>query len=279
MSSPWAARAAAFGLAAGLSIACPVTAAEGARTLRVCADPNNLPYSDEQQRGFENRIAEILALQLDAELEYVWWAQRGKYLRNTIEAGICDVLIGVPADFERLLTTRPYYRSGYMFVTRRDDALALSSLDDPRLRTLRVGVQLITDEATSPPAHALAERGVTQNVRGYLVYGNYGEPEPISPIVKAVANREIDVALVWGPQAGFFAARQRVPLTVAPIMPESDGPARPMTFAISVGVRPGDEALRRDLDEALAARRADIDRVLDDYHVPRSASLSNGGAR
>lgn len=271
MYSPFPIRIA---LAAALLL---VAASAEARPFRVCADPNNLPYSNERREGFENRIAELLAADLGADLEYTWWPQRHGFLRYTVDAGSCDVVMGVPEKFEKLLTTRPYYRSSYLFVTRRDRALDITSLDDPRLRTLRVGVQLVTDEATSPPAHALADRGIVQNVRGFLVNGDYSTPAPTAPIVEAVARGDVDVAAVWGPQAGYFAKTQPVPLSLVAIEPLPDAVARPMTFDISVGVGRGQDALRREIDEALSRRRGDIERILAAYGVPQLPHAATGG--
>lgn len=252
-----------------------------ARTLRVCADPNNLPYSNERQEGFENRIAEIIAADLKAELQYTWWTQREGFLGYTVDAGTCDVVMGVPQGFAKLATTHPYYRSSYMFVTRSDRRLGITSLDDPRLRALRVGVQLVTDEASTPPAHALADRGITNNVRGFVVVGDYGTPAPTAPIVDAVARGDVDVAMVWGPQAGYFAQHEPVALALAPIALETNNPARPMQFDISIGVRGGDDAFRHELDEVLKRHRSEIDRVLADYGVPRfeRPHAPSGGAK
>jgi mxaJ protein len=136
-------------------------------SLRVCADPNNLPFSNRAGAGFENRIAELLASDRHATLEYTWWAQRRGFVRNTLAAGACDVLIGVPSGFDPVATTRPYYRSSYVFVSKRDRTRDLHSFDDPRLPALRIGVQMIGDDfANTPPAHALARRGMTRNVVG-----------------------------------------------------------------------------------------------------------------
>src|SRR5215203_3700431 len=146
------------------------------RVLRVCADPNNLPYSNERQEGFENRIAELVAREMKAELRYVWWAQRRGYIRSTLRAGLCDLFIGMPTGLDMVLVTRPYYRSTYAFVTRRDGP-RITSFDDPRLKRLRVGVQIIGDDfANAPPAEALAHRGIVRNVRGYSVIGDYRDP-------------------------------------------------------------------------------------------------------
>ena len=243
------------------------TAAQ-ARELRVCADPNNLPFSNQRGEGFENRIAEILAEELDAELRYTWWAQRRGFVRNTINAGLCDLVPGIVTGFDTLRTTRPYYRSGYVFVTRSDRDLEIASLNDPVLRTVLVGIQLVGDD-NPPPAKALARRGIVDNIRGYMIYGDYAEPNPAARIVAAVAEREVDVAIVWGPLAGYFAAHGAVPLTISPVRPEVDGPTLPMIFDISMGVRRDEIALRDEIDAALARRRGDIDRVLAEFGVPR----------
>ena len=186
------------------------------RVLRVCADPNNLPFSNERREGFENRIAELVAREMKAELRYVWWAQRRGYIRNTLRAGLCDLFIGMPTGLDMVLVTRPYYRSTYAFVTKRDGP-RVTSFDDARLQRLRVGVQIIGDDAANaPPAQALANRGIVRNVRGYSVLGDYRQPDPTRRIVRAVEQGEIDVAVVWGPQAGYFARGSSVPLRVVP---------------------------------------------------------------
>lgn len=241
-----------------------------ARVLRVCADPNNLPFSNERREGFENRIAALLASEMGASLEYTWWAQRRGYVRNTIDSGLCDVLIGVPSRFERVITTRPYYRSAYALVTRRRDRLHIASLDDSVLRRLRVGVQLVGDDyVNTPPAHALARRGIVKNVRGYSVQGDYALANPPARVVDAVAAGEIDVGIAWGPTAGYFAQHEMLPLDVAPLRLTSPDDL-PMTFEISVGVRRGDVALRDTIDAILARRRSDVERILDQYGVPRT---------
>jgi len=247
-----------------------VSCARNTRVLRVCADPNNMPFSNSKQQGFENKLADMIAADLHARVEYTWWAQRRGYVRNTITAGACDVLMGVPGGFERTLVTRPYYRSSYVFVTRRDRGLRIRSFDDRALRQIRVGVQLIGDDGeNSPPAHALAARHIVANVVGYTVYGDYLEPNPPARIVKAVAHGDVDVAIVWGPLAGYFAPTQSATLDLQPVAPQSDGPLLPFAFDISVGVARRARPLRDEIDAALERRRADVDRLLDEYHVPR----------
>jgi len=256
--------------ACSLAFAAACSHAPG-RTLRVCADPNNLPFSNEAREGFENKIAELLARDRHARLEYTWWAQRRGFVRNTLNAGACDVVMGVPAAFDPVRTTRPYYTSTYVFASLRDRQLHLGSLDDPRLRSLRIGVQMIGDDFTnSPPAHALSERGMVRNVVGYSVFGDYRQPSPLSGIMDAVERGDVDAAVVWGPAAGFFARGAAHPFELTPVSPRSDGPARPFVFSIAMGVRRDDVALATELDDFIARRRVEIDRILAGYGVPRA---------
>jgi mxaJ protein len=256
--------------AAVVAIALGAASAE-ARTLRVCADPNNLPFSNEQREGFENKLVELIAADLGAQVDYVWRAQRRGVIRDGLNAGECDLIPGVATALEMLATTRPYYRSTYLFVTRADAKLDIGSLDDERLRTLKVGVQLVGDDGSNtPPAHALARRGIVDNVRGYTLYGDYAEANPPARIVEAVAAGDVDVALVWGPLAGWAAKASKVPLTLTPVTPWLDGPQWPMVFDISVGVRRADRELKREIEAVLAARRSEIRSLLDSYGIPQS---------
>ena len=238
--------------------------------VRVCADPNNLPFTNARGEGFENRIAALLARDLGTHVEYVWWAQRRGFLRNTLHAGACDVVMGLPTDIEMALTTKPYYRSGYVFVTRRDRDLRIASFDDERLRRMRIGVPMVSDDgANAPPAHALARRGIVRNLVHYSVFGDYREDSPPSALIAAVARGDVDVAAAWGPLAGYFAHRQREPLDIVPIEPQMDTPFLPMAFDMSMAVRRRDTALRGVLDAFIERRRAEIDAILSEYHVPR----------
>ncbi|WP_245518908.1 MULTISPECIES: substrate-binding domain-containing protein [unclassified Mesorhizobium] len=253
---------------AALALLLAAAAAE-ARELRVCADPNNMPFSNTAGQGFENKIASIVAAELGASLTYTWWAQRRGFVRNTLKAGLCDLVLGTPANVEMLRTTTPYYRSSYVFVTRQDGP-DISSFNDPRLRDIRIGVQLIGDDgANSPPVQALGRRGIVGRLVGYPVYGDYSAPNPPARIVEAVAGGEIDLAVVWGPLAGYFAAKQKVPLRIRPVAPRIDGPLLPMVYDISMGVRREDDRLRGEVDAALSKHKTEIDAVLAQYSVPR----------
>ncbi|MFL6259641.1 MAG: substrate-binding domain-containing protein [Thermoanaerobaculia bacterium] len=241
-----------------------------ARELRVCADPNNLPYSNRKGEGFENRLAEMVARDLHARVSYVWWPQHRGFIRNTLKAGKCDVLLGLPSSVELAFTTRPYYRSTYVFVSRRDRGIGVRSFDDPVLRKLRIGVQMIGDDGTnSPPAHALAKRRIIDNIKGYSVYGDYSQPNPPARIVEAVAQGDVDMAVVWGPLAGYFAPRQKVALELVPVSPQIDRPFLPFVFDVSMAVRRGDDKLHAELDSFIERRQPEIDALLDRYGVPR----------
>lgn len=240
-----------------------------ARELRVCADPNNLPFSNAQMEGFENKIVDLIARDLDATVTYTWWAQRRGFARNTLKAMKCDLWPGVATDVNMLATTKPYYRSTYVFVTRAGSP-SIRSFDNNRLRTLKIGVQMIGDNAiNTPPAHALAQRGIIDNVRGFTVYGDYSKPNPPAAIIDAVANGEIDVAVAWGPLAGYFAATETPPLEIAAVQ-RTDPEAWPMAFDISMATRKDDGEFRNEIDNALQNERPAINAILDDYHIPRA---------
>jgi quinoprotein dehydrogenase-associated probable ABC transporter substrate-binding protein len=242
-------------------------APRAAQPLRVCADPNNLPFSNERGEGFENRLAEMLGRHLHRVVTYTWWPQRRGFIRNTLSAGKCDVVMGVPAEYELVRTTQPYYRSTYVFVTRRGTR-HIDSLDDPMLRRLRIGLHTIGDDyANVPPMQALANRGIIANIHGYSIYGDYSQPNPPAALIAAVAHNEIDVAIAWGPLGGYFATREERPLMVTPLARGREGVLR-FAYDIAMGVRRGDEDLRSTLNMFITRQRRAIAALLREYGVP-----------
>ncbi len=236
---------------------------------RVCADPNNLPYSNQNRDGFENKIAELFARELGQEVTYTWWPQRRGFLRNTLQAGVCDVIMGVPVGYDPVLTTQPYYRSSYVFVSLKEANYGITSFDDPLLQTLKIGVHLIGDDyANSPPAHILSAKGIVKNVVGYSVFGDYGEDSPPGKIIKAVADGDVNLAIVWGPIAGYFSRKQTVPLTLTPVPTEASSPSFPLAYNIALGVQRGNEQLRKQLNELLNQKAAEVNNILTEYGVP-----------
>ena len=209
--------------------------------LTVCADPNNLPFSNRAGQGFENRLAELIARELHARLDYVWWAQRRGYVRNTLNARKCDLWPGVASNVEMLATT-PALLS--LDLCLRHPAGRPSRLvSRSTIRGSGACASASRWSATTAATRRLPTRwpgaGIVANVRGFMLYGDYRQPNPPAAIVRAVAAGEVDVGLVWGPLAGYFAARSPVPLQIQPVTPWLDDASWPMVYDISVGVQRG----------------------------------------
>lgn len=237
--------------------------------LRVCADPDNPPLSQRDGGGFENRIAQMLADDLQRPLQYAWLRDRRGFIRKTMGADLCDLFIGVPVGLPKVRTSTPYYRSSFFFVTRSGDSAPLTSFDDPRLPSLRIGVQLIgIDPGTTPAGLALARRGAAQRVVGYTLAGD--DRPPAQRMVQAVAEGGLDSAVVWGPQAGRFVRQSTVPLRLNRAEAPPELAPLPFEFSIAMGVRPDDEALLATVEDFLHRRRADVDAVLAAHAVPRT---------
>lgn len=252
---------------ATLGIACSAYATTA--TLRVCADPNNLPFSNRDGQGFENDLAQMTAHDLGMQLSYYWFPQRSKFFQKTLNSDKCDIVMGVPSGIPIAGTSVPYYRSTYVFVSRRDRHLGISSLDDPRLRTLHIGVHITGEEDSNlPPVNALLRRGIVRNLVGYSLYGHLDQKDPPANLIRAVANKDVDVAIAWGPMAGYFAQHSSVPLVVTPVDVVSPNPSMPFTFSISMGVRKGDDALLQRLNAEIEKRRPRIRSLLESYGVP-----------
>jgi mxaJ protein len=241
-----------------------------APTLRVCSDPNNLPYSNRAQQGFENTIARLFAKDMGMEVSYFWFPQRENFFKKTLNSGVCDVVMGVPAGVDEVDSTRPYYRSAYVFLSRHDRNLHIESFDDPRLRTFRIGVHVLGEQEDSlPPVHAFTSRGIVRNLVGYSIFGNLAEKNPSADLIAAVLNKEVDVAVVWGPLAGYFTHNSSVPLDLTEIQPDRFNPSLPLTFDIGLGVRESDTHLKQQLDAELVRRRAEITAILRAYGIPQ----------
>jgi quinoprotein dehydrogenase-associated probable ABC transporter substrate-binding protein len=246
-----------------------IALAQDKKEFRVCADPENMPFSNRQMQGFENKIATVVAKAFDATPSYVWWGQRRGFIRNTMNAtlkeGRCNIMIGAPQGYDLVRTTKPYYRSTYVFVYRKDKGLQIKSLDDPMLKTLRIGVHLLGEDYNNPPpVYALSKRGIVGNVTGFETF--YSAQNPPSRIIDALAAGKIDVAIVWGPAVGYFVKHQQVRMEMVPV-PAAKGDL-PLAFDISMGVKPGDDELRAKLEKVLLMKHAEITNILKEYGVP-----------
>jgi mxaJ protein len=243
-------------------------AAPAERKFAICVEPDNLPFSDRAGGGFEPAIARVLADSLHASLTIVPVAQTGRgYVRSTLGRGRCDAIMSMPPGSEGAMTTEPYYRATWFFVSRADHALDVQSFDDPVLRSVKIGVPSVGEGYDTPPLVALGRRGIVANLHLYGV-GGLGSAKrfPVQMIDDLNAER-IDLAILWGPTAGFYAARAGHAITLART-PANDGPDIPLTTAIAIGVRPGNAELRDLLNRALAERRKEVGAILASYHVP-----------
>jgi len=235
---------------------------EDPNEFKVCSDADNMPFSNSRQEGFENKIAELIAKDLGKKLSYQFWIDRFGYIRNTIQAGRCDVIIGTVAGNDMLLTSKPYYRSGYVFVYRKDSGLNITDWDSPDLRKVKIGVV-----GQTPPSRPLADKGLLNNTKPYRLWRDLTLPP--SYIIDDVVKGEIDVAILWGPIAGYYAKQSEVPLVVVPA-PEyaSTNVHGKEQWNISVAVRKKDKERLAMIQEVLDRRKADILKILDDYGVP-----------
>ncbi len=232
----------------------------GQAPLRVCSDPNDLPFSNSSRAGFDNRVAEVLGRDLHRPVVFIWARVRRGFLRERFNKGACDMLMGVPDGMKHVRTTVPYYRSSYVFVTRRSDHLHLTRFDDPAIGQQRIGLQIL-EEDFSPPSLPLIRSGHTAQFVGFDSFGG-------DEIVRAVANRRVGFSVVWGPLAGYYAARQGVPLILSAVQPAVDPSGIPFSFAITIAVHSNDSALADALNAAIRRNQTRIRLILEEYHVP-----------
>ncbi len=231
--------------------------------LRVCADPNSLPFSHREESGFENRIAEIIADDLDATLTYEWYPQIAAMTSERLRTGYCDLIMSTAGNQAGILGTLSYYRAPFVFVYRADEDYDIRTFDDAILAELSIGIQ----PAEGPAHRALMVRGLGQNIDAEFGFLGGDSEDPLEPAIEAVAQGELDVAIVWGPAAGYYADQQDVELVVQPV-PPFEPPFIPLYLNIGIGTRLGDESLRDLLDIALVRRWDEIQAVIDSYGIP-----------
>lgn len=230
--------------------------------LRVCADPDDLPFSNASGAGFDNRIAQVLGHDIHRPVIFVWARARRGFLRERFNKGACDALMGVPQGIKHVRTTVPYYRSSYVFVTRRSDHLQLARFDDPAIGRQRIGLQIL-EEDFSPPSLPLIRSGHAAQFVGFDSFGMGGED-----IVRAVADKRVGFSVVWGPLAGYYASKQRVPLSLSVVQPSVDTSGIPFSFAMTIAVHNNDAALENELNTAIQKNQNRIHAILHAYHIP-----------
>jgi quinoprotein dehydrogenase-associated probable ABC transporter substrate-binding protein len=229
--------------------------------LRVCGDPNDLPFSNDRGEGFENEIAELLAERLGVPVRYTWYPQTMGFVRNTLGAYLCDVVMGVATTNELLQNTNPYYHSTYVLAHRTADGERFADLASPAMQDARIGVI-----AGTPPSDVLVERGLLGQIRSYPLMVDTRFYNPGRDVIADLAAGKIDAALVWGPIAGYWASQQSEPITLVPL--RSDRPGHRMDFRISMGVRHNEPDWKRTLNDLIRELRPEIDAILERYGVP-----------
>lgn len=242
----------------------PADDAKHAKQLKVCGDPNNLPFSNEKLQGIENKIADVIAKDMGMTVAYTWWPHQRGVVKRALNTLRCDVMLGIPKGYDPVLWTKPYYRTGYVMAYRKDHGLKIRSLDDPQLKTLKIGVQVNT-----PPHDALGLRGIADNVVGYQLMfdsNSHAEDYP-GKVVEDLIAGQLDVALVWGPIAGYFAKKQKAPIEIVVLEGKPDS-VEPFAFDISMGVRKKDTELKAKLEASIARKHDEITHILEDFGVP-----------
>ncbi len=240
------------------------------RVLRVCADPANLPFSNDKGEGFENRIAALVADELKLPVEYMYFPMATGFIRKTLFAKACDVVIGYAQGDELVLNTNAYYRSTYALVYRKGQGLdGVTKLNDPRLQGKRVGII-----AGTPPANIMAKVGLMQFAKPYSLVVDRRYESPAEDMIKDIRSGEIVAGVLWGPIAGYFGGRNGEKLTVEPLGDEGLGSSR-LAFRITMGVRQGEDDWKRQLNTIIAKRQGDINKVLAEYGVPMLDEQNN----
>ncbi len=229
--------------------------------LKVCADPNNLPFSDEKKEGFENKIADLMGSELGLKVDYAWFPQVIGFVRNTLRAHLCDLVMGTVAGDEIMQTTNPYYFTTYVMFYRSDKGLAADSVQDPRLASLRLGVV-----GGTPPADLLARYDLMAHTKPYALTVDTRVESPTHDMVQDVVDGTVDVGFLWGPIAGYYRKHDALPLTLVPLKSEP-GAAR-MEYHIAMGVRANESEWRRRINTVILKRQPEITAILRDYGVP-----------
>lgn len=229
--------------------------------LKVCADPNNLPFSDEKKEGFENKIAELMGAELGLKVDYAWFPQVTGFVRNTLRAHLCDLVMGTVAGDEIMQTTNPYYFTTYVMLYRSDKGRAFEGLQDPRLASLPLGVV-----SGTPPADLLVRHDLMSHTKPYALTVDTRVESPTHEMVRDVANGTIDVGFLWGPIAGYYRKHDDLPLTLVPLKDEP-GAAR-MEYHIAMGVRANEPDWRRRINAVILKRQPEITATLQEYGVP-----------
>jgi mxaJ protein len=255
----------------GLAILIAPGRAESAGSLRVCADPDNMPFSNAKGDGFENKLAELIAQKLDARLEYSWFSESTGYVPNTMGQGACDLVMGYAQGTGLIDDTNPYYYTSYVLIYRQDDASldGIESLSDPRLKGKKIGFF-----AGTPPASILAMQGLAANAKPFRIHADDSASKAAAKLIAEIASGALDAGILWGPVGGYYAKQANQPLKLLPLVKENAGPRT--IYGITMGVRPDDPQWKHKINKFIAASQSEINAILQSYNVP---VLDNKGNR
>jgi quinoprotein dehydrogenase-associated probable ABC transporter substrate-binding protein len=232
------------------------------KVLRVCADPRNMPFSDEQGEGFENKLAELFAQKLGKGLAYAWYPQATGFVRNTLGAHKCDIIMGFPQGNDLVQSTNPYYRTSYALVFKSGNGLdGAETLNDPRLKGKHIGIV-----AGTPPSNYLAASGLMASAKPYPLVIDTRVDSSAQAMMKDLADGVIDAGVLWGPMAGYYAKQANPPLTVVPLTHEAGSP--PLVYRITMGVRFSDQEWKRSLNRMIQENQPAINEILLAFGVP-----------
>jgi quinoprotein dehydrogenase-associated probable ABC transporter substrate-binding protein len=231
--------------------------------LRVCADPADMPASNQKSEGFENKIAELIAKDLGVPVRYEWYPEATGFVRRTLQDGKCDVIIGYPQGNDEVTSTNPYYKSAWVMVTKKGSPLNdVKNLDDPRLKDARLGIQ-----GGAPPGNAMALNGLMRKAKssyGLMEDRRYGSAP--DDMMADLQSGEIDLAILWGPIASYFAKKGNMDVVITPMIHETKGPK--LSYYIAMGVRSHDQEWKRKLNAILTTHADEIKKILLSYGVP-----------
>lgn len=235
----------------------------GSLSLRVCADPDNMPFSNETGEGFENKLAGLMARRLDARLEYSWFSEATGYVPNTMGRGACDLVMGYAQGTGLIEDTNPYYYTSYVLIYRQDDArlAGIDRLSDPRLKGKRIGFF-----ARTPPASILAMHGLVAHAKPFEIHADESASKAARALTAEVASGELDAGILWGPVGGYYVQRADVPLKLVPLVKENAGPST--IYGITMGVRPNEPQWKHKINKLITENQGEINAILESYNVP-----------
>lgn len=234
-----------------------------AGVVRVCADPDNMPFSNDKGEGFENKLAELIAAKLDDSVDYTWFSESSGYVPNAVGSDACDLIMGYAQGTGLIEDSNPYYRTSYVLIYRQGDSdlAGVDRLSDPRLKGKRIGLF-----ARTPPASILALYGLGANTEPFEVNTGDSASKAAEAMIEEIASGKLDAGLLWGPVGGYYAQRSPVPLTMVPLVKENAGPST--IYGITLGLRPNDPQWKHQINKVIAENEREIDGILQSYNVP-----------